>query len=97
MTKHTEGPWALDYEQEEGAISICPAEGGLPFAEVYINDGDPEEAEATARLIAAAPDLLAALCNLMGEVTQTQAGLAITSALAREHARKAIQDATKGA
>ena len=58
-TKHTPGPWNLDKRQEKlmgaNGQSIVVWNSGLSFG------NRTEEAEANARLIAAAPELLAAL------------------------------------
>lgn len=51
MSKHTPGPWVV------GNVGEVVA-GGTTLADVY---GDDEQADVDARLIAAAPDLLAAL------------------------------------
>ena len=69
--KHTPGPWAIrDHWADDGAFEVYPTRGGkkpkfgewAALAEVreYGPDEAPE-AEANARLIAAAPDLLEAL------------------------------------
>jgi len=50
-TKHTPGPWVV------GNVGEVKA-GGITLADVY---GDEEQADVDAYLIAAAPDLLAAL------------------------------------
>lgn len=61
MTKHTAGPWAVTGGQtvhqpnKDHYKPICKAYGK------YHKDADKSEAEANARLIAAAPELLDAL------------------------------------
>jgi len=67
--QHTPGPWPLSetgdgkrYVIGEGLVS---GPKGYEVAEVYSDDCDPAEAIANARLIAAAPDLLAALERLV--------------------------------
>lgn len=62
-TKHTPGPWFPGGEPEPMgnclAKSVCAS--GSFIAEVLFKDDDDAEAEANARLIAAAPELLTAL------------------------------------
>lgn len=56
--QHTPGPWVAGIK--DGDVErICA--GGVCVAEVLPTDCTPEEFEANARLIAAAPDLLEAL------------------------------------
>lgn len=71
--QHTPGPWkhSVRYREVDGAHVVCGAYIGmwpLPMAEIYdsnglggSNGGDAVEQISNARLIAAAPDLLAAL------------------------------------
>jgi hypothetical protein len=65
--KHTPGPWSLDELDSAGSIAIyqlnAPTRSAL--AELEIPD---VESEANARLIAAAPELLDALENLLALV-----------------------------
>jgi hypothetical protein len=71
MSKHTPGPWAVTKKQPTVVVN----EGGNRWvARAFIGNGksprfhnDPDEAEANARLIAAAPDLLDALKSFIGE------------------------------
>lgn len=61
--RHTPGPWTLDTERtDDGTYFIQNSFGreGFAVAEVYGLQGDPES-HANARLIAAAPEMLAAL------------------------------------
>lgn len=55
---HTEGPWHVAYFEDENAAVIVTAEGDGRIAEIR---GNVPEEDANARLIAAAPDMLAAL------------------------------------
>lgn len=55
MTAHTPGPWKV----EGDALDVRDAEGDNIVTVKY--GDDPERAEANARLIASAPQLLAAL------------------------------------
>ena len=66
-TQHTPGPWTND--PADGALVDARVNGRLvAIAEVFHCDTD-ESREANARLIAAAPDLLAALEQVMGCIT----------------------------
>ena len=70
--KHTPGPW-ITYETPHGDCIIGIGPDLEPFcdhsvAEVYLDistDETLDEAEANARLIAAAPELLAALVEIV--------------------------------
>lgn len=76
MTKHTPGPWHVDGVHSEALHDICmtnppPAEGSPVVLASVEYDEDRgtcptlAEANANARLIAAAPDLLAAAMQLI--------------------------------
>lgn len=56
--KHTPGPWEVN---GSGAYEICDLDIITITADHDIADDGPERVEADARLISAAPDLLAAL------------------------------------
>ena len=103
MSKHTPGPWAVrEHWSDDGAFEVYPTRGGAPsygqwsaLAEVpeYGKEDSPE-AEANAHLIAAAPDLLEALQEIVNAAdgdgwNQLDAGL--------KKARAAIAKATGGA
>jgi len=67
MSKHTPGPWTfVPDDREDGILGVVWGEG-WPIAEIYSDILDPEEAEADTRLIAAAPELLAALQGLYAD------------------------------
>lgn len=59
---HTPGPWFLaeDLEPEGSCLSRAVMATDTFIAHVMFDDEDDEQAEANARLIAAAPNLLAA-------------------------------------
>ena len=67
MSKHTPGPWSVDGEvirgdeQSNGSVSVaCILDGAYPYGRRA-----GKSARANARLIAAAPELLEALNNLL--------------------------------
>lgn len=68
-TKHTPGPWSVNechvyrYDDEYDE-TICDT-SGAPTEAAFMSDV-PDRAEANARLIAAAPELLEACKRLMG-------------------------------
>lgn len=67
-TKHTPGPWACPQ-----GLEIIAADGRVI---TFIDDGeydDPSEAEANAKLIAAAPDLLSACQEFVRKVEAGEA------------------------
>ena len=71
-TKHTPGPWGLALGELMGA-SVTAENGDRIIAEVvypYETTGWGPEDEANARLLAAAPDLLAALEELKRTIKQ---------------------------
>jgi hypothetical protein len=99
---HTPGPWRFDeFQRVTGfAVSGCGLHGGL-LALAYIKKKGPytlvalgvAEAKANARLIAAAPELLAALQTLMGSIEGLQENLDAAKA-ARAAIAKATGEAT---
>lgn len=62
-SKHTPGPWALDYEGPARLAIIDKDNRILALGNLQCEDGDQDEANA--RLIAAAPELLGALVTLL--------------------------------
>ena len=62
MIKHTPGPWTVEWPMDGGALIMAEdGHGHLGRVDVrYSKRNNLEEAEANARLIAAAPDLLEA-------------------------------------
>jgi len=64
MAKHTPGNWVVG---EGKAARIVYASDSYAVADATVWHGGVEEAEANARLIAAAPDLLAALQVTRGQ------------------------------
>ena len=70
---HTPGPWYADKVQDRAAFNIFPAGAALALLQVAgpVHDGAHQyaiNAEANARLIAAAPELLAALQAIVERV-----------------------------
>lgn len=63
MSEHTPGPWEVEGIGQVIVPNRPPAWRTL--ADVYGEHGDEEQADADAHLIAAAPDLLAALEALL--------------------------------
>ena len=85
-TKHTPGSWEI----ANGARVYAPGKAGPLLATIAYLPKAPGQEQANARLIAAAPDLLAALQGLMARIdaqlnpnsdTRTAARAAITKAL----------------
>ena len=101
MSDHTPGPWFFD-DGEGGRYFPHVVLGGRdPKSGIYItintcngrNGGPIEECIANARLIAAAPDLLAALKSVLHWVPEK---VATISHPAYEAARAAIAKAERG-
>ncbi len=64
MTKHTPGPWQAN--DQLGTMNVYTQEGvPIAFNTLARTATDPAEAEANARLIAAAPELLAHLAEFV--------------------------------
>lgn len=106
--QHTPGPWEQSikgydsdfFVEGEWEIAICGSDkhdGELPpmIAAVTNLSLVDEEAEANARLIAAAPDLLEALQSLVDMDVAYQRGPKVAEAI--ENARASIAKATGGA
>jgi hypothetical protein len=70
ILKHTPGPWKASKDLKRYWIESSTPKvlGGHAVAEVTDDDCDSDEAQANARLIAAAPDLLAALKQVLKHV-----------------------------
>jgi hypothetical protein len=94
MATHTPGPWSVRFENR--ATYIVTAGNVIVSAIINVPGGDREQDginEANARLIAAAPDLLTALRELVA-AHDSGDGRAMLEAVA--HARATIDEATKG-
>lgn len=63
MSAHTPRPW---FYRGEGEISDC---NGIPVAEAYLRADDSYADDKNGRLIAAAPELLAAARTALGVLT----------------------------
>lgn len=107
MAAHTPGPWAITYAQTSARWPIVCSddERGIEVAELsgvvaerlgvrWFSDPNAPEIEANARLIAAAPDLLAALKALFvavdgnpGALSTVDAVIAAKAAIAKAEAR----------
>ena len=62
---HTPGPWTIEGTRDSDEFWVVKDEG--PVCEISQTFGYPDADEANARLIAAAPELLAALRDLIRE------------------------------
>lgn len=93
-TTHTPGPWTAEQDagDDDEMTGRIFSDSGDWIAEVHTGDGEGSF-ESNARLIAASPDLLAALENLMHE---TEGGQAQCGQQFADAARAAIAKA-KGA
>ena len=61
MTEHTPGPWRVDPAFFPEQPKVYPDNGSGDFAHICRVNAGPDGYQANARVIAAAPDLLAAL------------------------------------
>ena len=93
-TKHTPGPWRVKHSAKLGWAGVLTEKGDI-IADVAL-DGqdfrDPEQALVDARLIAAAPDLLAALHRISLASQNSMSSKEECGRIARE----AIAKATRG-
>jgi hypothetical protein len=83
--KHTPGPWWHDVERSMGGAPIIAAKRGdrprvREVAKVLFDNGsDDPEVRANARLIAAAPDLLEALTELLAMLRKHAPGTTLNN------------------
>lgn len=107
--KHTSGPWTIDAIKQKDA----PFEFSVIQSKVYYSfsnepsskfhqvictvEGDPNHNEANGRLIAAAPELLEALVNLVGNLARQNAYGDAETLRTFGRAEDAIAKATGGA
>lgn len=63
--KHTPGPWTLDGCVSLGNLDVIYASGRITMMDCENDEVDDDTLLANARLIAAAPDLLAALNQII--------------------------------
>lgn len=71
QAKHTPGPWIIEDITDDGQSVISAAsKNWIDFARVWVvtDESTDKEGEANARLIAAAPELLEALKDVMSAV-----------------------------
>lgn len=93
QSKHTPGPWAVAVAgRSESPHSRVIGAKGLPVAGVWSSDNTDAGRLANARLIAAAPDMLGALDELLAAAELHER----PSDAALEAAQQAIRKATGG-
>lgn len=73
MSKHTPGPWKAEFH---GSVWHIEEGSGVQLSCVYVwtEDGGRKEAAANARLMAAAPEMLAVLRAVRGSVADSLMG-----------------------
>jgi hypothetical protein len=72
VMKHTQGPWVVDPDTKSKLKVVCNRPYGGIIAEATNWWVDTESAEANARLIAAAPDMLVAIKGAIAALTQNK-------------------------
>ena len=98
MSAHTPGPWAVWTEEKTRRDDVyiagnpTGAPGGMRHLAYMVSTSDGDQTEANARLIAAAPDLLAALESALAMICEECADGECTEQAAA--ARAAIGKAT---
>lgn len=75
MASHTPGPWEIGEEQFGAQVMVFAGEREVADCGHNFSDCGNEEDRANARLIAAAPELLAALDRLLETVEDEMVGL----------------------
>jgi hypothetical protein len=85
MEKHTPKPWTLDVKKRRVSA------GESPIADVFMWP-HPKQQQANACLIAAAPELLEALTDLIAEIDEDQSSASLSVRIGK--ARAAIAKAT---
>jgi hypothetical protein len=93
MTTHTPGPWACTYTSNHAHDYRLTRHNGQPLP-INAEANDRSEQRANARLIAAAPDLIAALVTLLPHAARAIQGTTEGQPLL-EAARAAINKATQ--
>lgn len=98
MTQHTAGPWAYAYtDEDESRCGYLVTKSATNVPVAFIASANPSDGrEHIARLIAAAPDLLAALQELIAEydATELERGCIPNETGGMIQARHAIAQAT---
>jgi hypothetical protein len=79
MPKHTPGPWAITEKRLTNGATLNvwspPDQDGYRYVVARVDAGvEPGEGDANAHLIAAAPDLLAALKSAVAEIEAWRSG-----------------------
>ena len=95
-TQHTPGPWKLDGAANTGDLDIVAPTGRVAMVDCEFSVETEDVLTANARLIAAAPDLLAALIELSDYVFDEYTASHLLCERAAE-ARAVIAKATGGA
>lgn len=106
MTKHTPGPWHINtagsssrgepFKITEIYVYAPDTQDDTAICADVIDPVTQEPSEANARLIAAAPDLLAALVNLLNDTQHAEHPDCDDGPCPVREARAAIQKATGG-
>lgn len=102
--KHTRGPWHVtesggDWSGMSGVSlgidDAFGADGGRDYCLATVVHGDPDELQANARLIAAAPELLAVLQEMLPRFQDLRELAGFDESALAEQARAAIAKATQ--
>jgi len=81
-TQHTPGPWTTDGAARTGDLDVISPIGRITLIDCEFSDESEDVLTANARLIAAAPDLLAALEGLLNALPSATTHPAIKAARA---------------
>lgn len=93
MSKHTPGPWIVNHESSDVGELKLSVEAGDEYFIAQVDEGMHQQGNA--RLIAAAPELLSALKDIIGWVPGAASWHTDAPIKAVERARAAIAKATR--
>jgi hypothetical protein len=90
LTSYTPGPWQYHWGNQQTILRVSTANWQTPIAHVYDGHGTQKEAgEANARLIAAAPELLESLKELVDAESESPMHRHAMAVLAKAEGRAA--------
>jgi acetylornithine deacetylase/succinyl-diaminopimelate desuccinylase-like protein len=81
-TQHTPGPWTTDGAARTGDLDVISPAGRITLIDCEFSDESEDVLTANARLISAAPDLLAAIEGLLNALPSATTHPAIKAARA---------------
>ena len=84
MSNHTDGPWAVEDALVDEGMALCVMALDKPEVIAFMSNGqDDITTHANAKLIAAAPDMLAALENITNNYDEVDAWRLVYAVIAK--------------